>query len=269
MGANISINSVYDFDYTLLNFSQIYYAESFSRTSTVFRATYDGGDYEEYRGTGLRYNSSGIPTAGTVTSYLISASEVKATITGFSIAATDIVSAANSGSYADDQLIIAKVLTGSDVFNGGSGADNFNGFAGNDTLTGNYGRDNLVGGRGNDMLTGGRDADFLTGGSGADTFFYYSVKESRANTSDRDVIFGFTSEDKIDLSAMDANATTRTNNTFTFLGEAEFTGRPGQLRYEKTAFGTEIYADINGDAVADMSILLDTIMTLDKGYFVL
>jgi Ca2+-binding RTX toxin-like protein len=269
MGANISINSVYDFDYTLLNFSQIYYAESFSRTSTVFRATYDGGDYEEYRGTGLRYSSSGVPTGGTVTSYLISASEVKAIITGFSVAATAIVSAANSGSYADDQAIIAQVLTGSDVFSGGSGADNFNGYAGNDKLSGNFGIDTLVGGRGNDVLHGGRDKDYLTGGSGADTFLYFSVKESRANSYDRDTIHGFTSEDKIDLSAMDANATTRTNNTFTFLGEAEFTGRPGQLRYEKTAFGTDIYADINGDAVADMSIYLDTIMTLDKGFFVL
>ncbi|MCA1439341.1 hypothetical protein I6F07_03690 [Ensifer sp. IC4062] len=269
MGANITINSTYDFDYTELNFGELYYADSYSRSSTVFRANYYGGAYEEYRGSGFRYNASGVPTSGTVTSYIISTSEVKATATGFSIAATEIVSAASSWSYADDRAIVARVLTGSDVFSGGSGSDNFNGFAGNDKLSGNYGRDTLVGGRGNDVLHGGRDQDFLTGGSGADTFVYNSVKESRANYYERDIIYGFTSEDRIDLSAIDSNNTTRTNNTFNFIGELEFTGRPGQLRYEKTPFGTEIYADINGDKVADMSIYLDTIMTLDKGFFVL
>lgn len=44
---------------------------------------------------------------------------------------------------------------------------------------------------------------------------------------------------------------------------------PGPLHCEKTAFGAEIYADINGAAVADMSIYLVTIMTLHKGFFVL
>ncbi|WEX75095.1 hypothetical protein PYH37_000429 [Sinorhizobium numidicum] len=270
MGATITINSIYNFNSNLPDFSSIYYAESYYRNSTVFRATYDTGEAEEFRGSGFRYNSDGVPIAGTVTSYsLIYNGNVEISIKGISIAAASFVAVADTGGIDDDAALIARALTGHDTFSGGSGSDTFNGQAGNDKLSGNYGRDTLIGGRGNDVLHGGRDQDFLTGGSGADTFMFYSVKESRANSSERDNIYGFTSEDRIDLSAMDANALTRTNNTFTFLGESEFTGRPGQLRYEKTASGTEIYADINGDAVADMSIFLDTMMTLDKGYFVL
>jgi Ca2+-binding RTX toxin-like protein len=270
MGATVTINSIYNFNSGLPDFSSIYYAESYYRNSTVFRATYDTGEGEEFRGSGLRYNSDGVPVSGTVTSYsLIYNGTVEISIKGISIAAASFVTVADTATIDDDAALIARALTGHDDFSGGSGSDTFNGQAGNDRLSGNYGEDTLIGGRGNDILHGGRDQDFLTGGSGADNFLYYSVKESRANFSEGDTIYGFTSEDKIDLSAMDANATTRTNNTFTFLGEAEFTGRPGQLRYERTASGTEIYADINGDAVADMSIFLDTVMTLDKGFFVL
>jgi Ca2+-binding RTX toxin-like protein len=270
MGATITIDSIYDFNSGLPDFSSVYYAESYYRNSTIFRATYDTGESEEFRGSGFRYDSDGVPFTGTVTSYsLVYDGNVEISIKGISIAAASFVAVADTVSIDDDAALIARALTGNDSFSGGSGYDTFNGQAGNDKLSGNYGKDTLIGGRGNDILHGGRDQDFLTGGSGADTFIFYSVKESRANSSDRDTIYDFTSQDRIDLSAMDANALTRTNNTFTFLEEGEFTGRPGQLRYEKTASGTDIYADINGDAVADMSIHLNNIMTLDNGFFVL
>lgn len=270
MGATITINSIYDFNSGYPDFSTIYYADSYYRSSTVFRASYDTGEVEAFGGSGFRYNSDGVPVSGTVSSYSLSYDgRVEVSIKGLSIAAASIVAVAETYGIDDDAALIARALTGHDTFSGGSGSDTFNGQAGNDVLKGNFGSDTLIGGRGNDILHGGRDQDFLTGGSGTDTFIYHSVKESRANDYERDVLYGFTAGDKIDLSAIDSNNTTRTNNTFDFIGELDFTGRPGQLRYEKTAYGTEIYADINGDKVADMSIYLDTVMTLDKGFFVL
>lgn len=269
MGATITISSNYGFDAYTIDFSTIFYANSYDYSSSVFRAKYSGGAVDEFRGTGFKYGG-GVPTGGTVTSYSLAYDgKVEASIKGISLAATAIVSAAKTWSTTDDAALIAKALTGSDTFNGGSGSDTFNGFAGNDKLNGNGGNDTLVGGRGDDVLYGGRDQDFLTGGSGNDTFVYKSVKESRASYYERDTIVDFTKGDKIDLSAIDANALTRTNNGFSFIGGKEFTGKAGELRYEKGSYDTNVYADINGDKKADFSVHFDTIMTIEKGFFLL
>jgi len=269
MGATITINSNYGFDAYTIDFSTIYYASSYDYSSSVFRAKYSGGAVDEFKGTGFKY-SGGVPTGGTVTSYSLSHDgKVEASIKGISVAATAIVSTAKTWSTTDDSALIAKALTGGDTFNGGSGSDTFNAFAGNDKLNGNDGYDTLVGGRGDDVLYGGRDQDFLTGGSGNDTFVYKSVKESRATYYERDTIVALAKGDKIDLSAIDANSLTRSNNGFGFIGGKEFTGKAGELRYEKGPYETNIFADINGDKKADFSIHLDSSMTLDKGFFVL
>ncbi|WP_157784525.1 M10 family metallopeptidase C-terminal domain-containing protein [Sinorhizobium fredii] len=169
---------------------------------------------------------------------------------------------------------IRRVLTGCGTYRQGSHGPRifqrrqwfrtFDGQAGNDAIYGNVGEDFLTGGRGNDILHGGRDQDELIGGSGSDTFVYMSVKESRANRSEQDTIIDFTDEDKIDLSAIDANALTRTNNGFTFIGGKNFTGRAGELRYTKETDDTYIYADIKGDKVSDSSIHLDTAITVES-----
>ncbi|MDW9633600.1 calcium-binding protein [Sinorhizobium meliloti] len=269
MGANITINSIYNFNSGLPDFSSIYYAESYDYGSTVFRARYYEGEVEEFQGTGFKY-SGGVPYAGTVTSYSMSYDgNVEVSIRGISIAATSIVAVAQTYNISDDAALIARALVGHDTFSGGSGSDTFNGQAGNDVIRGNIGADFLIGGRGNDILHGGRDQDELTGGSGSDTFVYMSVKESRAHSWAQDTIVDFTRDDRIDLSAIDANALTRTNNGFTFIGGKEFRGNAGELRYVKDADDTYIYADINGDKQADFSIHLDTAMTIEKGFFVL
>lgn len=269
MGATITINSIYNFNSGLPDFSSIYYAESYDYGSTVFRARYYDGEVEEFRGTGFKY-SDGVPVAGTVTSYSLAYNgTVEVSIKGISIAAASIVAVADTPGIDDDAALIARALTGHDYFSGGSGSDTFNGQAGNDAIYGNIGSDFLTGGRGNDILHGGRDQDELSGGSGSDTFLYKSVKESRAHWWEQDTILDFTAEDRIDLSAIDANATTRTNNGFSFIGGKEFRGNAGELRYVKEADDTYIYADIDGDKQADFSIHLDGAITIEKGFFVL
>jgi hypothetical protein len=62
-------------------------------------------------------------------------------------------------------------------------------------------------------------------------------------------------EDRIDLSAIDAVAGSAPNDAFTFLGTGAFTGHAGELRYEVQSGLTHIFADIDGNGLADMEIL--------------
>ncbi|AUX79813.1 M10 family metallopeptidase C-terminal domain-containing protein [Sinorhizobium fredii] len=174
-------------------------------------------------------------------------------------------------------------ITGNQAANrlwGNSGNDTLSGDSGNDTLYGGSGADKLYGGNGNDtlygesnndVLYGGGGADKLTGVSGADTFQFKSVADSTVATSGRDTIYDFlaSASDRIDLSAIDANTTTTGNQAFSFVGTAAFSGKKGELRYDRAASDTYIYGDVNGDKKADFAIHLDDAVTLQKGYFVL
>lgn len=105
-----------------------------------------------------------------------------------------------------------SVLTGTgeaDVLKGGAGIDTINGMGGNDLVTG----------RGN--------ADILTGGMGADRFIYNAVGDSAPLVTDTITDFQ-EGVDKIDLSAIDAIASMRGNQAFTFIGGASFSAA-GQL----------------------------------------
>lgn len=73
--------------------------------------------------------------------------------------------------------LMAQILTGNDVLNGGQLADIINGFAGVDSIdggdgidiiNGNQGNDSLIGGAGADVLRGGKDDDVIIAGAGDD-----------------------------------------------------------------------------------------------------
>jgi len=109
-----------------------------------------------------------------------------------------------------------------DVFHGADGDDKVVARGGDDQLFGGGGNDTLVGDEGNDILSGGLGADVLIGGQGADTFKYTAVEESSGavvnGVQQIDDITDFTQgEDKIDLSAIDANGTLAGDQAFTFL----------------------------------------------------
>ena len=164
---------------------------------------------------------------------------------------------------------------GADTLDGGDGADRLYGGAGNDMLYGGAGDDNLYGGPGNDTLEGGMGTDVLDGRAGADVFVFRSVNESRANTivngvyqDVRDAIVNFDlDQDKIDLSAIDADKTMVRNQQFHFIGAGNFTGQAGELRYD---IGTGVVAgDVDGDGIDDFQIYLADRAALTANDFLL
>src|SRR5262249_24704751 len=108
-------------------------------------------------------------------------------------------------------------LTGTTKINGtGNATDNvIIGNNGNNTLSGLGGVDTIDGGGGNDVIIGGSWADVLQGGSGSDTFVFANLADSLPSTSD--IITDFThGADIIDLSAIDANTSSKGNQAFSF-----------------------------------------------------
>jgi hypothetical protein len=82
-------------------------------------------------------------------------------------------------------------------------------------------------GGGNDILFAGPGVDVLSGGVGADTF-----KVLARNTGvDLLLDFNIRDGDRIDLSAINANALEKGNQAFEFIGEGGFTA-PGQVRID-------------------------------------
>jgi len=156
--------------------------------------------------------------------------------------------------------------SGNDTLLGGSGSDSLWGGAGADRLDGGAGNDVLKGDSGNDRLVGGLGRDKLWGGSGKDVFVFNTVQDSRPGSA-RDIIHDFQSgRDRIDLRGIDANVKLKGNQAFSWIGSkvpflhpgegaslfmsAGFTGRPGELRYDKGI----LMGDTNGDRKADFEI---------------
>lgn len=172
-----------------------------------------------------------------------------------------------------------NALTGGDLndtLSGLGGADRLISGLGNDTLLGGADKDLLNGGDGADRLTGGSGEDTLTGGGGADLFLFGPGDFSgiTRNTSDYIADFNRASGDKINLAAVDAKASTATNDAFTFIGTAAFHNVAGELRitFVETGFGffdTLILGDTNGDGTADFGITLASQITLLATDFVL
>ena len=176
-------------------------------------------------------------------------------------------------SYALGDNIENLIYTGAQAFDGtgnaaanmlsgGSGRDTLRGGAGNDTLFGgdsadflfgDAGNDILMGGAGNDVLVGGAGADVLDGGAGNDVFrFNASISEIGRLAGSRDSIAGFTSgQDRIDLSQIDANLHSRGDQTFVFIGNANFTA-PGQLRYANGGLEGNVDTGLGADFIIDL-----------------
>lgn len=156
-------------------------------------------------------------------------------------------------------------LAGHDRLYGRDGNDALHGGFGNDNLYGGAGKDTLSGGAGNDRLYGGLGADVLDGGAGKDVFVFRSIAE----------IFGDTigdfhkKEDRIDLSAIDANITRKGNQAFDYIGDDAFSGTAGEISIHRTGDWTRVEGDVNGDALPDFSLTVQPGIKLEEGDFVL
>jgi Ca2+-binding RTX toxin-like protein len=189
-----------------------------------------------------------------------------------------------------------KTLTGTNKSDRLSGSDDdlyIDGRGGDDWIWGSSGNDTLIGGAGKDHLYFGLGRDKLTGGLGNDTFYFAApVKPSTTgfntgtsggwgtgdNTSLKpaSVITDFgNGDDKLDLSAIDANSKISGNQAFKFMGTWGFTKHAGELTYKQINLAgtandkTMVYGDVNGDGKADFHIELTGLKTLDSGDLIL
>ena len=176
---------------------------------------------------------------------------------------------------------------GADLMLGGSGDDRIVGGDGNDWLYGEQGCDNLFGGDGADRLASGGNAggwspEWLAGGAGNDTliggdggcwflgeagtdvmiggligasadrFEFRAASDSRAGAL-RDVIQNFDPDEDLILLKVDADVTRPGAQSFGTIAE----GPAAHAVWSSVQGGnTLILGDVDGDAVADMEILL-------------
>lgn len=180
------------------------------------------------------------------------------------LAGWDIVNAAVDFTMSEDveQLILtgASAINGTgsgladrihgnraaNILSGLGGDDMMHGGNGNDHLSGGEGADSLFAGAGDDVIDGGAGRDKLKGGDGADVFVFVAVADSTAAAPDlvRDFHSG---QDRIDLSAIDANTLLAGNQDFVLKAGP---GGAGVLWLA----GGMLYGDVNGDGLADLAI---------------
>lgn len=138
--------------------------------------------------------------------------------------------------------------------------ENANGGSARDYLFGNDVANRLNGNGGNDVIDGSKGNDIYTGGAGSDEFRI-------SQTGYTDTITDFTTGDRIRLSEIDAKTTNAagTNDAFSFIGNAAFGHVAGQLRYD----GNVVQGDVNGDGIADFSIVIQNHAALTGSDFFL
>lgn len=200
----------------------------------------------------------------------------------------DIVVSASDGSFTDVQALAVSVtnLREGNTIYGTSSPDSIStstapagqpratdredtvyGMGGHDSIATGGGADIVDGGAGNDTITGGLGADRLTGGLGADRFVLNSVAESLVSAPDVITDFSRSQGDRINLSAIDANSKVTGNQSFSFIGGAAFSNRPGELRVEQSGGSTFVSGDVDGNGTADFLIQLNGLVALTGSDF--
>jgi serralysin len=182
-----------------------------------------------------------------------------------------------SGSHHEDWIFgnsqgnVLNGLNGDDFIDAGDGADTVYGGGNNDRLAGGNGDDTLNGGSGDDRLRGGNGQDNMFGGSGADKFWWKSVDETSTSTLAADWVWDFHAAegDRIDLTDIDANVYAAGDQDFTFIGNAAFSGAPGEVRYYHD--GGDTYIEMQTGTAVDVEgiIRLNGIHTPEASWFVL
>ncbi|MGO4126824.1 hypothetical protein AB4Z01_20650 [Inquilinus sp. YAF38] len=180
-------------------------------------------------------------------------------------------------SYAGSAAGVAVNLASGTGAGGGSDAEgdilteieNVLGSAFPDVLTGDDAANTLWGMAGDDVLIGGSGGDALKGGAGADRFVYTALSDSAASGLGKDSIRDFSTGDKIDLSAIDADGNSTNGDTAFTFGTGDYTRHAGELRVVTAGEVQVVYVDVNGDKVSDFAINVFSDHSLTDGDFVL
>jgi autotransporter-associated beta strand protein len=131
------------------------------------------------------------------------------------------------------------------------------GYGGTDILVGSDLVDSINGGTEVDKIRGGGGADALIGGAGADIFKYRAASDSGIGAA-ADIIADFViGTDKFNFRRLDTNPGLPGTQGFAFVGNAAFSGGgAASIRYGNSGADLRVEADVNGDGVADMHIIL-------------
>ena len=250
----------------------------------------DADNFVVFSGDNFSFNASRVPTAGTVTGMFYSTTTTAGVMgmaaIGIAVSTISVYNAARSLSTTDDRALLLQMLRGQDRLNGSPDADYMFGAAGHDSLFGNLGNDTLLGDVGNDLLYGGTGNDMLMGGVGADTInggngkdrlyggsdtardeFVFATATESANSTARDAIYNFTRGiDDISLLLIDANTALSGNQAFGWGGK---TAGTNDLWFTLSGGNATVYADVNGDARADFSVILVGVSSLASVDFLL
>ncbi|HEX2576089.1 MAG TPA: calcium-binding protein, partial [Aquihabitans sp.] len=140
----------------------------------------------------------------------------------------------------------------------GSAAINGTGNASDNQLLGNAGNNSLSGTGGNDTIAGAGGADTVSGGSGADRFVFVSAADSTEAAPDLIIDFKKGDNDRIDLSAVDANVNVAGDQAFVWA--AGFTGVAGQMvaSFNAGTNRTTLRMDTDGDGQGDDMVIVLT-----------
>jgi Ca2+-binding RTX toxin-like protein len=115
----------------------------------------------------------------------------------------------------------------------------------------------IIGDSSSNVITGLGGADTLTGGARGDTFVYTSTSDSSPTAYDTITDFNAAQKDKIDLRLIDARDNVPGNQSFKFIGTAEFVdgaNNSGLLRFDPVTHMLE--GSTNADADPEFCILL-------------
>jgi len=170
-----------------------------------------------------------------------------------------------------NDVLIAKCVNNSStlILDGGTGNDELEAALGNTKMIGGSGNDKFTGRSGNDTLIGGLGKDNLEGGNGNNLFVFETIKDSGATAATADLIGendtnggwrkGFTvGNDRIDLSAIDANLKTSGDQAFNFAGTTA-TKNSAWVSYDPSLYtggSSLLWVDNSGDTKADMCVVI-------------
>jgi Ca2+-binding RTX toxin-like protein len=153
--------------------------------------------------------------------------------------------------------VIVNGTSGTDVIKVGNARHTINTGDGGNIVQGGNQVDTVTGGTGIDKIAGNGGADVLTGGAGNDVFKYRNANDSGLGAA-ADRITDFTiGSDRLNFVKLDANASLAGDQAFSFVGTAAFSNSGvGQVRYANSGADLLVQADVNGDGIADMEIIL-------------
>jgi serralysin len=127
--------------------------------------------------------------------------------------------------------------------------------------------ENAKGSNSTDTMIANQVANHLTGNGGNDIFKWMSVGD--AGTGDQaDTVLDFVrGSDQINFHNLDTNPDPMQHDNFTFIGTSAFHNVAGETRYDVIGGNAHIFADADGNGIADMEIILTGITTLSGADF--